>query len=387
VNSDLITGVLDPISDVLDLILDVLDPIGRPRSDIGSKIFRDPISSSQRWDDVHPTSDVRRPISDQIVQSNLNSPNRWIQIWSGPTSDSGSGSGIFRDPISSSQRWDEVHSTSDVGRPISDRIVRSNLNLPNRWIQIWSGPTSVSGSGSGIFRDLKSSSQSREDVHPILDLGRLRSDIRRPRSNIVRPRLDIGRPRPDVGGPRPNIGRPRPDVGRPRPNIGPPTPDIGRLRSDIGSEIFRDLTSSSQRWDDVHPTSDVGRPIPDQIVRLNLNSPNGYPLRKNHKWRLGAQTSNRFEKSFWVHGWGVVGKTWPNYEVNQSSALSLASIFVVVFLLMKITNDDGGLKPVTGMTIHFGYMSEVLWVRPGQNMRSIRVLVWVWHQFLRLCAL
>jgi hypothetical protein len=52
-----------------------------------------------------------------------------------------------------------------------------------------------------------------------------------------------------------------------------------------------------------------------------------------------------------------LGKTWAEYEVNQSSGLSLAPIFVIVFPLMKITNDDWELKLVTGLRGHFGYLS------------------------------
>jgi hypothetical protein len=70
-----------------------------------------------------------------------------------------------------------------------------------------------------------------------------------------------------------------------------------------------------------------------------------------------------------------VGKTWPEYEVNQSSGLSLASIFAVVCPLMKITNDDWELKPVTGWSGHFGYLSVVLRGRPGQNLKSFGVTV------------
>jgi hypothetical protein len=98
-----------------------------------------------------------------------------------------------------------------------------------------SGRTSDSEIGSEIFQDPISSSRSREDVHPISDLGR----------------------------PRPNIRPPRPDLGCSRLDIGRLRPDIGRPRSDIGSEIFRDVISSSRSWDDVHPTSDLGRPRSD----------------------------------------------------------------------------------------------------------------------------
>jgi hypothetical protein len=67
---------------------------------------------------------------------------------------------------------------------------------------------------------------------------------------------------------------------------------------------------------------------------------NVYPLRKNNKPRRGAQTSNRFEKSPWVHVWGVVGKTWPKHEVNPSTGLSPASIFVHRCPSIKITNEE-----------------------------------------------
>jgi hypothetical protein len=44
-------------------------------------------------------------------------------------------------------------------------------------------------------------------------------------------------------------------------------------------------------------------------------------------WR-GAQTHNPFEGPFWVHVWGVEGKTWQKFEVNQSISFIGASFFV-----------------------------------------------------------
>jgi hypothetical protein len=76
-----------------------------------------------------------------------------------------------------------------------------------------------------------------------------------------------------------------------------------------------------------------------------------------------------------VHVWGVAGKTWQKHEINRSSGLSLASIFVILCPLIKMTNEDGELKPVTGLSGHFGYLSEVFRGRPGQNLKSFGVTV------------
>jgi hypothetical protein len=83
--------------------------------------------------------------------------------------------------------------------------------------------------------------------------------------------------------------------------------------------------------------------------------------------------------------WGVEEKTWPKFEVIWSNGLSPAYflvnlspelIFVDAYPLRnKIANEHGELKPVTGLRSHFGYMPGVLWARPGQNMKSIGILV------------
>jgi hypothetical protein len=83
--------------------------------------------------------------------------------------------------------------------------------------------------------------------------------------------------------------------------------------------------------------------------------------------------------------WGVEEKTWPKFEVIWSNGLSPASflvnlspelIFVDAYpLRKKRANEDGELKPVTGLRNHFWYMSGVLWVRPGQNLKSFGVTV------------
>ncbi len=108
---------------------------------------------------------------------------------------------------------------------------------------------------------------------------------------------------------------------------------------------------------------------------------NASPLININKWRRGAHASSQFELPFLVHVWGVVGKTWPKYEVNPSSGLSLASIFVILCPLIRMTNEDGELKPVTGLSGHFGYFSGVLRGRPGQNFKSFGGTVWVRHRF------
>jgi hypothetical protein len=80
-----------------------------------------------------------------------------------------------------------------------------------------------------------------------------------------------------------------------------------------------------------------------------------------------------------AHVWGVVGKTWPKYEINRSSGLSLASIFVILCPLIDfcalMTNEDGELKPVTSFSGHFGNLSGVLKGRGGQNFKSFGVTV------------
>jgi hypothetical protein len=47
----------------------------------------------------------------------------------------------------------------------------------------------------------------------------------------------------------------------------------------------------------------------------------------------------------------------------------------LTFVCAVKKNNADGFKPVKGCRPHFGYMSGVLWGRPGQNMRPIRVLV------------
>jgi hypothetical protein len=42
---------------------------------------------------------------------------------------------------------------------------------------------------------------------------------------------------------------------------------------------------------------------------------------------------------------------------------------------MKITNEEGELKPVTGFRNQFGYMSGVLRGRPGRNLKTFGVTV------------
>jgi hypothetical protein len=78
---------------------------------------------------------------------------------------------------------------------------------------------------------------------------------------------------------------------------------------------------------------------------------NVFPLRKNKKWRRGAQTSNQFKNSFWVHVWDVVGKTWPKYEVNRNTGLGLVSIIYYFLICTSVVYDC--VKHLRSVTVQF----------------------------------